>query len=336
MKYLLTILTTIAILTVVTVPSVSALDLDDSNSAKSGLYKIRGTKLLCHRVAKARIKFFKEKKNSEGGVEFTKISKRRLKKKNTLRRLKRRCKRAEESLFDPIEDPSDDPANNSPGDEPAPADPQDDPELPAGFSEVVASITAQSTAGLSEVALEFEQGQFDEDEKTWTLTESVELTATSGALVGVLEDFSLTLNSYNVKQVKMSYKVVAGEAETRFEITPTALSFEAMENPGARASFWMSLNDTFQDGAEVRLDMDVPYTGKGIYLATFNGSQLFYPILGSISCSGCAHAGAGGHSGSCSTLVSATVTEIGSPSVFFLSAFDGVEGSGNFYLRPEC
>jgi len=144
------------------------------------------------------------------------------------------------------------------------------PAAMADFSGFLFEITASGPSGEDTFAVSIDEGEWDGDSYTWTLTESYEFWA-GGELLGVLSaEQGATAVAYQTDPVvNLAFSVTAGPnaGGTDFTIKSALLSFPTIAVPEGRASTSFTVTDGLDDdGATL-----TPLAAPKAYLAQYNG-----------------------------------------------------------------
>ncbi len=155
----------------------------------------------------------------------------------------------------------------------------------------------------------------------------VELRDAENMLIGTIDDVMVHLDGDPVASV--SFVATAGAFPTTFSVSSAVVSFPAILNPSANAQATVTLTDTSTNGAS--LTPVAPNTG--VFLPTYNGSTLFFPLVGPQTISMGGMVTASEDTGNQTILGS--VSSIQARFNFTLSAMDVANGFGRFEVVPE-
>jgi hypothetical protein len=165
------------------------------------------------------------------------------------------------------------------------------------------------------------------DPYTYNNPNVVELRDSENMLIGSIDDIQVHLEGDPVASI--SFVATAGAFPTTFSINSAVVSFPPILNPIGNAISTVTLTDTSTNGASIT--PVAPNTG--LFLPTYNGSTLFFPLVGpqTISSGGAVTA----NEGTGNQVIAGSVSSIQARFNFTLSAMDSASGVGRFEVVPE-
>jgi hypothetical protein len=155
----------------------------------------------------------------------------------------------------------------------------------------------------------------------------VELRDEQNMLIGTIDDVMVDLDGDPVASI--GFVATAGAFPTTFSVSSAVVSFPAILNPSANAQATVTLTDSSTNGAS--LTPVAPNTG--VFLPTYNGSTLFFPLVGPQTISMGGTVTASEDTGN--QLILGSVSSIQARFNFTLSPMDVANGFGRFEVVPE-
>lgn len=207
------------------------------------------------------------------------------------------------------------------------------PAALAGFTDPVFTFRATSSLGTSEFTIRLADGVQVGDFYMWNLDAPIQF-MDGNETIASLTTGSIMMGANPASQdaafraVELNFNVVAGAADTVFEIVSGELTFDPIANAIGRASAGIVITDGDNDGTTLNA-----INGDGTFHETYANGATFANLL-----SGPLSAGAGlGNNLSFDTGDVALGTDVSSIEVayrFSLSANDQAGGNSSFVITP--
>lgn len=190
-------------------------------------------------------------------------------------------------------------------------------------------IVAESSLGRAEYVVTDHPGD-DFEFWSWTMGRRVEMKASNGSVVAVLENLDMFV--FHDPVVSINFTAVAGAAATVFTVYSGELTFPALTGASGIASAGLTVTDRNGDGAQ----LTGSFTGKA-HRANYNGDVAFgMGVTFGDLVSGIVTGPFGTNIGaeSVSGLIPVPVTSMSAGFEFTLSANDSVGGTSVFQVIP--
>lgn len=194
------------------------------------------------------------------------------------------------------------------------------------------NITAESSLGIASAQIAIENFEYNAKDETWTwaLEGPIELRSAEGALVATLSEATSFYQADPV--VTLGFFVIAGAADTHFQVSSALLSFAGIPSANGQASAGMTLTDSDQNGATL-----TGHLGGKAYRAHYNGflgaSSTFTSLVNGFG------VGAGGSGVNAESFgfapVGTTVNDMSSQFDFTVTANDLAGGTSRYEIVPE-